>query len=117
VGVVERELLGDGAAEGDAENVDSGMSERVEEMSGLARDAVHTYRHESRWGIPGARRVVRDGLDAARVEASNERIPHFDVAPDAHDEEQRRTFALNRYPHQVAVDADEREDPLHFWST
>ena len=87
------------------------MAECVEHVGGLGGEAVHPQRDEARWGVTGAGRVVGDGLDAAGVERPLERVPHLDVAAEAHDEQQRAALAANRDPDEVPVDSDEGEDP------
>jgi hypothetical protein len=52
-------------------------------------------------------------LHAARVELPLERLPHLDVAAEAHDEQQRRSFAPDGDSDELAVDADEIEQPVH----
>ena len=99
------QLLGDGTPERHAEHVGVGVAEGVEDVGGLAGQPVHALGDEPWRRVAGARRVVGDGLDAAVGEGPLERVPHLDVAAEAHDEQQRAALASDGDPHEVPVDA------------
>ena len=98
VRVAQGQLLGDAAAEGDAEHVGVGQAEGVEEVGGLAGEAVWPQRDEPGRRVPGPGRVVGDGLEAPGVELALQRVPHLDVAAQPHDQQDRRAVAAGRTP-------------------
>ena len=107
------QFLGDAAAEGDPDDVGVGQAEGVEEVGGLAGQAGGTERDEPGRGVPGTRGVIGDGLKAAAVQLPRQRRPHFDVAAQTHDEQDRRSFAADRHPQQVSVHPDEGRSVGH----
>jgi hypothetical protein len=56
---------------------------------------------------------ARPGLYLVGIEGSLERIPHFEVAAESHDEQEGPALAPDSYPDEMAIDADEREQALH----
>src|ERR687898_2294030 len=89
------------------------MAERVEEVGGLAGESRHPLGDEPGRRVAGPGCVVGDGLDAVAVEGPFESVPHLDVPAEAHDEEQGWSLAPDRHAEEVAVDQDEREEPVH----
>src|SRR5918995_615854 len=87
------------------------MAESVEQVRGLPGEPGHALGDEPGRRVPGARRVIGDGLESVVVEGPLERVPHLDVPAQAHDEEQGPPLASDRHPHEVAVDQYEREEP------
>src|SRR5262245_7832274 len=112
VRVAEGKLLSHRAPERDAEHVGVRVAERVEQVGRLAGQARHPLRDEAAGRVPGARRVVGDRLDAVGVEGPLERAPHLDVPAEAHDQQQGWSIAPDGHSQQVAVDLDEREEPV-----
>ena len=84
-----RELLGEQAAERDAEHVDPVVSEGVQQpLHGAGQPA-----HPARQGVPAGAAdpgcVHGDGAHRPGVERVLERSPHLQVGADAHQQQQR----------------------------
>ena len=107
------QLLRERTAEGDAEHVDRLVAERADEVVDGARKAAHATRATPARRLPDTWRVEGDRLDAGAVERPLERLPHLDVAADAHDEQQRLPLAADGGPNAYPVDIDEVDAPGH----
>src|SRR6516225_5808092 len=105
-----RELLGDDSAEGDAEDVDAVVAERVKRLFHRPRDAGHPPWPAVRAGFPDARRVEADRLHAARGHLPFERRAEVEACPEPGDQEQGRSESAYRraYPDAVGVDEPDR---------
>jgi hypothetical protein len=96
----------------DAEHVDRLVAERADEVVDGARKAAHATGETPARRLPDARRVEGDRLDAGAVERPLERLPHLDVAADAHDEQQRPPLAADGGAKAYPVDLDEVDAPV-----
>jgi hypothetical protein len=100
------QLLGQRAAEGDAEHVEPPVPERTGQLVHRAREPGHPPGQPVPAGAAGTGRVDGDGLYRARVEGLLERRPHLDVAADAHQQQQRPAGTADRDPQPDPVDVD-----------
>jgi hypothetical protein len=107
MGVPQRQLLRHAPAEGHPDHVGVGQAEGVQDVGGLAGEAVRPQRSEASGRVPGPGRVVGDRLEAEVVELALQRVPHLDVAAQPHDEEHRRALTADGHPQEVPVDAGE----------
>jgi hypothetical protein len=114
VGVAQGQLLGDTAPERHAEHVGVGQAEAVQEVGGLAGEAVWPQRDEPGWRVPGSGGVVGNGLEPPGVELALQRVPHLDVAAQPHDQEDRPAVAADGHPQEVPVDTGEGAQPRHY---
>ena len=103
-----RELLGHGTSERHAEHIDAIERERVDEAGGLAGESTHAPGHQPGRGCPRSRCVVADRLEATADQGALQRIPHLDVSPEPHDEQQWSSLTLDRHPDQVIAHLDQR---------
>ena len=74
-----------------------------------ARERAHATREEPARRLADARSVEGDRLDAGARERLLERVPHLDIAADAHDEQQRRPLAADGGADTKPVDIDEAD--------
>src|SRR5262249_4222709 len=104
------ELLGDDAAEGDAEDIDAVVAERVERPHHRPRDAGHPLRPAVRAGFADPRRVEADHLYAAHGQFPLERGGEVEACPEPGDQEQGRSRSAYRgaYPDTAGVDEPDR---------
>src|SRR6188472_2165063 len=81
------------------------------------RQAAHATWATPARRLPDTRRVEGDRLDAGTVERPLERMPHLDVAADAHDEQQRPPRAADGGADTYPVDLDEADTVVtRVWS-
>ena len=90
----QRQLLGDIAAEREAEHVDLGQPERVDEAQHVAGHVLDVVRNRTGRGADAAV-VEQDDLALLRDAVDERGIPGVEVAPEVLQEEQRRRLALD----------------------
>jgi hypothetical protein len=93
-----RELLGEDAAERDAQDVDLILAERVEQPVHRPGESAHASGEPVRAGAAGTGSVDGDGADPPAVEGVLERCPHLEVAAEAHEQQQRLAGTAYRDP-------------------
>ena len=106
------ELLRQGATERHAEDVDAVVAELVEHPVDQPCDRSHPSRDSPAGRLAGAGSVEADRLDGCGGERPFEGLPHFDVAADAHQQQQRVPFPPHRGANAQAVDLDAPDPAL-----
>jgi hypothetical protein len=104
------QLLGDHAAEGDAQHVDLVVAERLQHSVHGPRHAGHPAWPAVRGGLPDAGRIEADGLHPTGGQLPLERLGQVQAGPEPGDDEQRTARSADRgaQPHPVDVDQPDR---------
>jgi hypothetical protein len=98
-----RQLLGEDAAERDADDVDAVEPERVQDVHQCPGETGHAARDAVGRRLAGAGSVQRDGLVAQRVDGPFERDRQLEGRADAREHEQGAAGASHGRAHAHAV--------------